>query len=183
MLRKKVRVRHWVCGRREARLGGQMLWLGLVSCSPPSSSHWHVFARAILSHHSPITLPRLLPSLFIKSYLEWIFKHTAFKKTCNTEQLYLDSYKWCISFVPMHAWAGCWILIVLIRWWIVTFRYVYNQPNTSQLWMLLTQEVGFPRECLLLTGIWRQPVSIVLWYIIEVKPLETCCIWFSFFCT
>ncbi|KIY73664.1 hypothetical protein CYLTODRAFT_416694 [Cylindrobasidium torrendii FP15055 ss-10] len=62
---------------------------------------WLYRATNVLTHYRGLELPA---SPRFHAYLNRLFSHTDFKKTCSTEGLYLDSYE----------------------------RYAFNRPNTSQ---------------------------------------------------
>ncbi|KAF9534655.1 glutathione S-transferase [Crepidotus variabilis] len=62
---------------------------------------WLYRATIVLAHYRGFQLP---PGEKVKGWLTRVFQHPAFKATCSTDQLYLDSYE----------------------------RYAFNRPNTSQ---------------------------------------------------
>jgi len=75
--------------------GGELGWADVMA------GPWLFRATNVLKHYRGFEFP---PSEKFKAYLDRLFNHPVFKKTCCTEELYLDSYE----------------------------RYAFNRPNTSQ---------------------------------------------------
>jgi len=75
--------------------GGELGWADVMA------GLWLFRASNVLKHYRVFEPP---PGLKVKAWLDRLFDHLAFKGTCSTEELYLDSYE----------------------------RYAYNRPNTSQ---------------------------------------------------
>lgn len=82
---------------------GSGLWKkgGTLNWTDVMAGPWLFRATNVLKHYRAFDLP-VEPRF--AAWLHRIFEHPAFKSTCSTEQLYLDSYE----------------------------RYAYNRPNTSQ---------------------------------------------------
>ncbi|KAI0674106.1 glutathione S-transferase C-terminal-like protein [Trametes maxima] len=74
---------------------------GSLSYADVMAAPWLFRATNVLKHYRGFVLPK---GEQFRAYLERVFGHPAFKRTCSTEQLYLDSYE----------------------------RYAFNRPNTSQ---------------------------------------------------
>lgn len=58
-------------------------------------------ASNVLKHYRGFTLPK---GPKFDDYIQRLFEHPAFKRTCSTEELYLDSYERLVrgsSFSPM----------------------------------------------------------------------------------
>ncbi|KAI0711593.1 glutathione S-transferase C-terminal-like protein [Earliella scabrosa] len=79
------------------------LWFekGSLSYADVMAAPWLFRATNVLRHYRGFVLPE---GERFRAYIERILEHPAFKRTCSTEQLYLDSYE----------------------------RYAFNRPNTSQ---------------------------------------------------
>jgi len=87
--------------------GGELGWAD-VMVGP-----WLFRASNVLKHYRSFELP---PGPKVKAWLDRLFNHPAFKATCSTEELYLDSYE----------------------------RYAYNRPNTSQVANAINSGRGLP---------------------------------------
>ncbi|PPR04652.1 hypothetical protein CVT24_011870 [Panaeolus cyanescens] len=61
---------------------------------------WLYRAKLVLSHYRGFELPG---DERVKGWLERLFDHQAFKKTCSTEQLYLDSYESVLTYHPLQG--------------------------------------------------------------------------------
>lgn len=94
--------------RAEREVGGTGLWVeggdlgladvvvgpcGLLFYCGLDSSQWPAGmfrATNVLKHYRGFEMPR---GKKFQAWLTRLFEHPAFKKTCSTEQLYLDSYE------------------------------------------------------------------------------------------
>jgi hypothetical protein len=67
------------------------------------------------------------------AWIERLFDHPAFKSTCSTEELYLDSYE-------------RWVLVLVLRSGVSheCYRYAFNRPNTSQVANAINSGRGLP---------------------------------------
>ncbi|KAI0634950.1 glutathione S-transferase C-terminal-like protein [Trametes polyzona] len=74
---------------------------GALSYADVMAAPWIFRATNVLKHYRGFVLPE---GERFRGYVERLLGHPAFKRTCSTEQLYLDSYE----------------------------RYAFNRPNTSQ---------------------------------------------------
>ncbi|KAL7284349.1 hypothetical protein ACG7TL_001638 [Trametes sanguinea] len=74
---------------------------GLLSYADVMAAPWLFRATNVLKHYRGFVLPE---GEQFRAYVDRVINHPAFKRTCSTEDLYLDSYE----------------------------RYAYNRPNTSQ---------------------------------------------------
>ncbi|CAL1709224.1 unnamed protein product [Somion occarium] len=78
------------------------LWTeGELGLADVMAGPWIFRATNVLVHYRGFSLPE---GVKFRAYVERLVSHPTFKKTCSTEDLYLDSYE----------------------------RYAYNRPNTSQ---------------------------------------------------
>ncbi|KAI0718386.1 glutathione S-transferase C-terminal-like protein [Cerioporus squamosus] len=79
------------------------LWheTGSLSYADVMAGPWIFRATNVLKHYRGFALPE---GERFRAYVDKLINHPAFKRTCSTEQLYLDSYE----------------------------RYAFNRPNTSQ---------------------------------------------------
>lgn len=77
-------------------------------------------ATNVLVHYRGFSLPE---GVKFRAYVERLVSHPTFKKTCSTEDLYLDSYERSVAPVEISKAST--------HAYIVT-RYAYNRPNTSQ---------------------------------------------------
>jgi len=89
------------------RADGELGWAD-VSASP-----WLFRASNVLKHYRGFVLP---PGEKVNAWLRRLYDHPAFKRTCSTEDLYLDSYE----------------------------RYAHNRPNTSQVANAINSGRGLP---------------------------------------
>ncbi|PPQ92794.1 hypothetical protein CVT25_003905 [Psilocybe cyanescens] len=99
MLRKGLGL--WVPG--ETELG----WVDVVA------GPWLFRAKVVLPHYRGFRLPE---GERFNAWLTRLFEHPAFKATCSTEQLYLDSYE----------------------------RYAFNRPNTSMVATAINEGRALP---------------------------------------
>ncbi|KAI0353375.1 glutathione S-transferase C-terminal-like protein [Trametes cingulata] len=74
---------------------------GSLSYADVMAAPWLFRATNVLKHYRGFVLPE---GEQFRAYVDRVLNHPAFKRTCSTEQLYLDSYE----------------------------RYAFNRPNTSQ---------------------------------------------------
>ncbi|KAI0330091.1 glutathione S-transferase C-terminal-like protein [Cubamyces sp. BRFM 1775] len=74
---------------------------GSLSYADVMAAPWLFRATNVLKHYRGFVLPQ---GEQFRAYVERVVNHPAFRRTCSTEQLYLDSYE----------------------------RYAFNRPNTSQ---------------------------------------------------
>ncbi|KAI0764011.1 glutathione S-transferase C-terminal-like protein [Trametes elegans] len=74
---------------------------GSLSYADVMAAPWLFRATNVLKHYRGFVLPE---GEQFRAYMDRVLSHPAFKRTCSTEQLYLDSYE----------------------------RYAFNRPNTSQ---------------------------------------------------
>ncbi|KAI9058065.1 glutathione transferase omega class [Trametes sanguinea] len=74
---------------------------GSLSYADVMAAPWLFRATNVLKHYRGFVLPE---GERFRAYVDRVINHPAFKRTCSTEDLYLDSYE----------------------------RYAYNRPNTSQ---------------------------------------------------
>ncbi|KAI8985020.1 glutathione S-transferase [Trametes punicea] len=74
---------------------------GSLSYADVMAAPWLFRATNVLKHYRGFVLPE---GMQFRAYVDRVLKHPAFKRTCSTEELYLDSYE----------------------------RYAFNRPNTSQ---------------------------------------------------
>ena len=78
-------------------------------------------ATNALKHYRGFVMPQ---GARFNAYMERLVGHPAFKRTCSTEQLYLDSYErsvYCPVCAACRDHAND-----------VYTRYAFNRPNTSQ---------------------------------------------------
>jgi hypothetical protein len=93
-------LRVWAFGSKEESWGWWMSWLRLVSVLPPSLSfsfsdrlakNKGLFrATIVLRHYRGLSLPT---SPKFNAWLQRVLDHPAVKKTCSTEELYIESYE------------------------------------------------------------------------------------------
>ncbi|KAI0826475.1 glutathione S-transferase [Irpex lacteus] len=74
---------------------------GKLSLADVLAGPWLFRATNVLKHYRGFTLPE---GEKFRAYIDRLVNHPSFKRTCSTEELYLESYE----------------------------RYAYNRPNTSQ---------------------------------------------------
>ncbi|KII84647.1 hypothetical protein PLICRDRAFT_95200 [Plicaturopsis crispa FD-325 SS-3] len=89
------------------REGGDLGWTDVMA------GPWLFRASNVLKHYRGFELP---PSTKFHAWLDRLFAHPVFKRTCSTEDLYLDSYE----------------------------RYAFNRPNTSQVAKAINEGKGLP---------------------------------------
>ncbi|KAF8644274.1 hypothetical protein AX16_008576 [Volvariella volvacea WC 439] len=91
-------------GERKALASGLGLWIegGDLGLTDVMVGPWLYRATIVLKHYRGFDMGVRSPKF--KAWLERLFTHPDFNKTCSTDELYLDSYE----------------------------RYAYNRPNTSQ---------------------------------------------------
>ncbi|KDQ60352.1 hypothetical protein JAAARDRAFT_77452 [Jaapia argillacea MUCL 33604] len=87
--------------------GGELGWTDVMA------GPWLFRASNVLKHYRGFELPE---GPKFRAYLDRLFDHPAFARTCSTEQLYLDSYE----------------------------RYAHNRPNTSQVANAINSGRGLP---------------------------------------
>uniref|UniRef100_A0A0W0F474 GST C-terminal domain-containing protein n=1 Tax=Moniliophthora roreri TaxID=221103 RepID=A0A0W0F474_MONRR len=91
-------------GEKKALAIGLGLWVEGnkdIGLADAMAGPWLYRATNVLKHYRGFEMPR---GQKFSAWLERLFEHPAFKATCSTEELYLDSYE----------------------------RYAFNRPNTSQ---------------------------------------------------
>ncbi|TFY80550.1 hypothetical protein EWM64_g3457 [Hericium alpestre] len=89
------------------REGGELNWVDVMA------GPWIFRMTNVLKHYRAFEVPSG-PKFDV--WLKGLFEHPAFKKTCSTEELYLNSYE----------------------------RYAYNRPNTSQVANAINSGRGLP---------------------------------------
>lgn len=101
--------------RAEKEVGGTGLWVegGDLGWADVMVAPWIFRATNVLKHYRGFEMPR---GAKFEAWLERLFEHPAFKKTCSDEELYLDSYE----------------------------RYAFNRPNTSQVANAINSGRGLP---------------------------------------
>jgi len=94
---------------------GLGLWIegGEISLADILVGPWMFRASIVLKHYRGFELPT---GEKFSAWIRRLFEHPDFKKTCSTEQLYLDSYE----------------------------RYAFNRPNTSQVANAINSGRGLP---------------------------------------
>ncbi|KAJ7599879.1 thioredoxin-like protein [Mycena floridula] len=103
-------------GEAKALKSGLGLWiegnedLGLADAM---AGPWLFRATNVLKHYRGFTLPS---GTKFNGYMKRLLSHPVFKRTCSTDQLYLDSYE----------------------------RYAFNRPNTSQVANAINSGHGLP---------------------------------------
>lgn len=102
-------------GEREVGVAACGLWKegGSLSLTDVMVGPWLFRAMVVLKHYRGFDLPE---SDEFGQWLDRLFNHPAFKGTCSTDQLYLDSYE----------------------------RYAFNRPNTSQVANAINSGQGLP---------------------------------------
>ncbi|EEB94650.1 hypothetical protein MPER_06501, partial [Moniliophthora perniciosa FA553] len=91
-------------GEKKALAVGLGLWVEGnqdIGLADAMAGPWLYRATNVLKHYRGFEMPH---GQKFSAWLERLFEHPAFKATCSTEELYLDSYE----------------------------RYAFNRPNTSQ---------------------------------------------------
>ncbi|GJE86687.1 glutathione S-transferase family protein [Phanerochaete sordida] len=86
---------------------------GKLSLADVMAGPWLFRATHVLVHYRGFTLPE---DAKFRAYIDRLVSHPAFKSTCSTEELYLESYE----------------------------RYAYNRPNTSQVANAINSGRGLP---------------------------------------
>ncbi|KAH9896642.1 glutathione S-transferase C-terminal-like protein [Cubamyces lactineus] len=86
---------------------------GSLSYADVMAAPWLFRATNVLKHYRGFVLPQ---GAQFRAYVERVVNHPAFKRTCSTEQLYLDSYE----------------------------RYAFNRPNTSQVANAINARTALP---------------------------------------
>jgi len=101
--------------KNESEDGSCGLWNegGAPSLADILVGPWLFRATNVLKYYRGFSFP---PGKKFDNYLNKLFRHPAFKATCSTEQLYLDSYE----------------------------RYAFNRPNTSQVADAINRGRGLP---------------------------------------
>lgn len=74
-------------------------------------------ASKVLKHYRGFALPQ---DDKFGAWVARLFNHPAFKVTCSTDDLYIDSYERYVGLLAFSA---------ISHWWV---RYAENRPNTSQ---------------------------------------------------
>jgi len=94
---------------------GLGLWVegGELGMTDVMVGPWLYRANNVLKHYRGFTMPS---GKKFDAWVERLFNHPAFKSTCSTEELYLDSYE----------------------------RYAFNRPNTSQVANAINTGRGLP---------------------------------------
>ncbi|KAF8548259.1 glutathione S-transferase [Imleria badia] len=92
--------------RAENQVGGTGLWKegGELGWADVMVGPWMFRANKVLKHYRGFVMPE---GTMLNAWLDRLFEHPAFKRTCSTDELYLDSYE---RRAP----------------------YAFNRPNTSQ---------------------------------------------------
>jgi len=101
--------------RAEREVGRTGLWMegGDLGWADVMVGPWIFRATNALKHYRGFEMPQ---GKKFEAWLARLFEHPAFKKTCSTEELYLDSYE----------------------------RYAFNRPNTSQVANAINSGRGLP---------------------------------------
>ncbi|KAG0694027.1 glutathione S-transferase [Suillus ampliporus] len=101
--------------RAEREVGGTGLWVegGDLGWADVVVGPWIFRATNVLKHYREFEMPR---GTKFEAWLRRLFEHPSFKKTCSSEELYLDSYE----------------------------RYAFNRPNTSQVANAINSGRGLP---------------------------------------
>ncbi|KAJ8587367.1 glutathione S-transferase [Rhizopogon salebrosus TDB-379] len=101
--------------RAEREVGGTGLWMegGDLGWADVIVGPWIFRATNALKHYRGFEMPQ---GKKFEAWLVRLCEHPAFKKTCSTEELYLDSYE----------------------------RYAFNRPNTSQVANAINSGRGLP---------------------------------------
>ncbi|RPD79371.1 glutathione S-transferase C-terminal-like protein [Lentinus tigrinus ALCF2SS1-7] len=86
---------------------------GSLSYADVMAAPWILRATNVLTHYRDFVLPE---GERFRGYVDRLLSHPAFKRTCSTEQLYLDSYE----------------------------RYAFNRPNTSQVANAINSGTALP---------------------------------------
>ena len=76
-------------------------------------------ANIVLKHYRGFEMPE---GAKFNAWLHRLFEHPAFKSTCSTDELYLDSYE-------RRAWSRPSVSIYVAD---SPYRYAFNRQNTSQ---------------------------------------------------
>ncbi|KAG6811911.1 hypothetical protein H0H92_005309 [Tricholoma furcatifolium] len=102
-------------GELRALKKGLGLWVdgGELGLADVMAGPWLFRANTVLKHYRGFALPSGPKT---DAYFERLFTHAAFKATCSTEELYIDSYE----------------------------RYAFNRPNTSQVANAINSGRGLP---------------------------------------
>ncbi|KAK7029369.1 hypothetical protein VNI00_014623 [Paramarasmius palmivorus] len=103
-------------GERKALSAGLGLWVAGnedIGLADAMVGPWLYRATNVLKHYRGFEMP---PGEKFNAWLRRLFNHPAFKATCSTEELYLDSYE----------------------------RYAFNRPNTSQVANAINSGRGLP---------------------------------------
>ncbi|KAF9236035.1 glutathione S-transferase [Melanogaster broomeanus] len=101
--------------RAEREVGGTGLWKegGELGWADIMVAPWIFRATNVLKHYRGFEVPE---GQKFRGWLTRLFEHPAFRSTCSTEELYLDSYE----------------------------RYAFNRPNTSQVANAINSGRGLP---------------------------------------
>ncbi|KAF8076848.1 glutathione S-transferase [Lyophyllum atratum] len=102
-------------GEKRAKALGLGLWVegGSFGWVDAMAGPWMYRASVVLKHYRGFELPR---GAKFDAWIRRLFEHPAFKATCSTEDLYLDSYE----------------------------RYAFNRPDTSQVANAINSGRGLP---------------------------------------
>ncbi|KIJ06315.1 valine---tRNA ligase [Paxillus involutus ATCC 200175] len=101
--------------RAEREVGGTGLWKegGELGWADVMVGPWIFRATNVLKHYRGFEMPE---GVKFPAWLNRLFEHSAFKNTCSSEELYMDSYE----------------------------RYAFNRPNTSQVANAINSGRGLP---------------------------------------
>jgi len=101
--------------RAEREVGGTGLWKegGELGWADVMVGPWIFRATNVLKHYRGFEMPE---GVKFSAWLNRLFEHPAFKNTCSSEELYMDSYE----------------------------RYAFNRPNTSQVANAINSGRGLP---------------------------------------
>jgi len=89
-------------------------------------------ATNVLKHYRGFELP---PGTKFNAYIKRLFENPAFKRTCSTEELYLDSYERYGD--ASHRMSSLMTSSTV-------HRYAFNRPNTSQVANAINSGRGLP---------------------------------------
>ena len=79
-------------------------------------------ATNVLKHYRGFVMPE---SERLSGYMNRLVSHPAIRRTCSTEQLYVDSYERHVSVIFCQT-------SIFSRNDGISGRYAFNRPNTSQ---------------------------------------------------
>ncbi|KAK1225313.1 hypothetical protein PQX77_011731 [Marasmius sp. AFHP31] len=126
-------------GERQSLRAGLGLWvednqdLGMADVM---AGPWLFRATNVLKHYRGFELPS---GTKFNAYIKRLFENSAFKSTCSTEELYLDSYERYGGASRRHL-----LYVVTKDLMIFRRRYAFNRPNTSQVANAINSGRGLP---------------------------------------